>query len=379
MIPLVRYRYDSLDRLVDCALSDQQVQQFFYQRSRLASEIHGQVRYSYFQQPDSLLAQQLHDSAAHDTTLLACDPQRSVLHVLDNGWRRGITYAPYGHRATGGLLSLLGFNGERADPITGHYLLGNGYRAFNPSMMRFNSPDSMSPFAGGGLNAYAYCAGDPVNGTDPTGHFPLATLGAVAAFVGAGWVVTSFFFFASNDTVATVTRVVGGALLLGGLGGIGARAYRASRSRSVGNLSLRRNSEVVTQGGGFQVGRSRGPTSSYEPQVEYQPGREVRRAFAEVLEQIRRRNPEASSAFYARINLVRPQPLGGAHSMPIAPNWPRFPSERRSPIFLRLPEYAPPLPNPAGAGSRRASVVVEPPPPYEGPPSYSSLLRKEST
>jgi RHS repeat-associated protein len=70
------------------------------------------------------------------------------------------------------LLSLLGFNGERPDPVTGHYLLGNGYRAFNPVLMRFNSPDSLSPFGEGGLNAYAYCTGDPVNKTDQTGHFP---------------------------------------------------------------------------------------------------------------------------------------------------------------------------------------------------------------
>ncbi len=65
----------------------------------------------------------------------------------------------------------MGFNGERPDPITGHYLLGNGYRAFNPVLMRFNSPDSWSPFGEGGLNAYGYCVGDPVNRSDPTGHF----------------------------------------------------------------------------------------------------------------------------------------------------------------------------------------------------------------
>src|SRR5471032_2916159 len=37
--------------------------------------------------------------------------------------------------------------------------------------MRFNSPDSLSPFWKGGVNAYAYCVGDPVNRVDPTGHF----------------------------------------------------------------------------------------------------------------------------------------------------------------------------------------------------------------
>lgn len=71
---------------------------------------------------------------------------------------------------------LLGFNGQPRDPLTGHYLLGNGYRAFNPVLMRFNSPDNASPFGKGGLNAYAYCLGDPVNMHDPTGHIAYLAL-----------------------------------------------------------------------------------------------------------------------------------------------------------------------------------------------------------
>ncbi|MNI63190.1 hypothetical protein D3C73_1185430 [compost metagenome] len=41
--------------------------------------------------------------------------------------------------------------------------------------MRFISPDNLSPFAQGGLNPYAYCEGDPVNFSDPSGHFLSAT------------------------------------------------------------------------------------------------------------------------------------------------------------------------------------------------------------
>jgi RHS repeat-associated protein len=88
-----------------------------------------------------------------------------------------IAYTPYGHRTSeNGLLSLLGFNGERRDSLTGHYHLGNGYRQFNPVLMRFNSPDSWSPFEEGGLNAYAYCEGDPRNRVDPTGHGPISKI-----------------------------------------------------------------------------------------------------------------------------------------------------------------------------------------------------------
>ncbi len=110
-------------------------------------------------------------SHSRKTILLATDHQRSVINALDENRPQPIAYTPYGHRpAENGLLSLLGFNGERPDPLTGHYHLGNGYRQFNPVLMRFNSPDSWSPFGEGGLNAYGYCDGDPVNRADPTGH-----------------------------------------------------------------------------------------------------------------------------------------------------------------------------------------------------------------
>jgi RHS repeat-associated protein len=113
-------------------------------------------------------------SAKVDTRLLASDLKHSVLNVLDSNQPKPLAYTPYGHRPSGNdMLSLLGFNGERPDPVTGWYLLGNGFRAYSPVLMRFICPDSanFSPFGKGGLNAYAYCVGDPVNRSDPTGHF----------------------------------------------------------------------------------------------------------------------------------------------------------------------------------------------------------------
>jgi RHS repeat-associated protein len=168
---LCRYTYDPLDRLADCRRQGEANTQRFYRKNRLATETQGQVQRSIFQHDDQLLAQQQRQAGTVETILLATDQQRSVLNAVDATQQHPLAYAPYGHRSpAGGLLSLLGFNGERPDPVTGHYVLGNGYRAFNPVLMRFNSPDSWSPFGEGGLNAYAYCAGDPVNFTDPTGH-----------------------------------------------------------------------------------------------------------------------------------------------------------------------------------------------------------------
>lgn len=174
---LCRYRYDPLDRLVNCAPSDETESQRFYCRDRLATEVQGAAQYSIFQHDDQLLAQRRREDAEIDTTLLATDLQRSVLNVLDANRTHPLAYTPYGHRPPGnGLLSLLGFNGERADSVTGHYLLGMGYRAFNPVLMCFNSPDEMSPFDRGGINSYAYCLNDPINRKDPSGHFPATNL-----------------------------------------------------------------------------------------------------------------------------------------------------------------------------------------------------------
>jgi RHS repeat-associated protein len=164
---LCSYHYDPLDRLVACAPTAQAVTQRFYLKNRLATEIQGVMWRSIMQHNDQLIAQQQRQSRAVQTLLLATDQQRSVL----NSTHPARAYNVYGYRpAQNGLLSLLGFNGERSDPVTGWYLLGKGYRPFNPVLMCFVSPDSWSPFGKGGLNAYAYCERDPVNRSDPTGR-----------------------------------------------------------------------------------------------------------------------------------------------------------------------------------------------------------------
>ena len=165
------YDYDPLDRQSASTHIAQLTRQRFHCKNRLATELQGTTRRSIFQFDDQLLAQQNYLAANVTATLLAIDHSRSVLNALDAAKIHSLAYSPYGHRpAQSGLLSLLGFNGEQPDPMTGHYHLGNGYRQFNPVLMRFNSPDSWSPFGQGGLNAYGYCKGDPINFVDPTGH-----------------------------------------------------------------------------------------------------------------------------------------------------------------------------------------------------------------
>lgn len=109
------------------------------------------------------------------TYLLTTDRQRSVLPGLQ-------AYSPYGLMKASAAPSL-GFCGQRRDPLTGNYPLGNGHRFYSPTLMRFMSPDSLSPFDRGGVNAYAYCGGDPVNRIDPGAQFWQRLLGALSGTV----------------------------------------------------------------------------------------------------------------------------------------------------------------------------------------------------
>ena len=170
---LVQYQYDALDRLAGHSRSADMACKRFYCENRLVTETEGGAHISIVQHGDQLLAQQ-RPSESLGSSLLATDKMRSVFDALQTNRQRTIAYSPYGHRPReSGLSSLLGFNGQRPDSETGHYLLGNGYRAFNPVLMRFNSPDSLSPFGEGGLNAYCYCGGDPTNRIDPTGFISM--------------------------------------------------------------------------------------------------------------------------------------------------------------------------------------------------------------
>jgi|GEM_PF-6713845 RHS repeat-associated protein len=197
------------------------------------------------------------------TVLLATDQQRSVLNALDANRPHPIAYSPYGHRpAKNGLLSLLGFNGERPDPLTGHYHLGNGYRLFNTVLMRFNKPDSSSPFEEGGVNAYSYCEGNPIGRCDPTGHSFLSMIRKMVTFVtpahpaatlkltastAAAVVGAAGFMVEADDETANTALLIGSGLLLGaGLGGM----YRFRPSRTP---RLASTPNTVTRGD-FEMG-----------------------------------------------------------------------------------------------------------------------------
>ncbi|MCP8635053.1 RHS repeat-associated core domain-containing protein [Pseudomonas mosselii] len=101
------------------------------------------------------------------TTYLAmCDWQQSVLGDGQVGRR----YTPYGAlpQVAGPRLA---YCGMPCEVLTGNYSPGNGHRTYDPELKRFHSPDRLSPFGDGGINAYAYCSGDPINREDRNGRY----------------------------------------------------------------------------------------------------------------------------------------------------------------------------------------------------------------
>lgn len=168
---LARYQYDPLDRLANCSFSGRPVDLRFYRNDRMVSQVIGSTRLSLLHVEGQLLAVLLTGHAQHPHGLTGTDRQGSLINGLGVSRPFNRAYTPYG--APSSLIDTSGlpaFTGETPDPVTGHYLLGNGARTFNPVLMRFTSPDNLSPFDKGGINAYAYCSNDPVNNIDPSAH-----------------------------------------------------------------------------------------------------------------------------------------------------------------------------------------------------------------
>ena len=132
--------------------------------------------------------------------------QGDVVGVYNSSGTKLVTfkYDAYGNCTVSGDANFaqwckIRYRGYYFDTETGFYWVQTRY--YNPEWCRWISPDTLDyldPETSHGLNLYTYCGNDPVNFTDPSGHFALisfliglgigaaigASLGAVSYTIG---------------------------------------------------------------------------------------------------------------------------------------------------------------------------------------------------
>ncbi|HGM5588439.1 hypothetical protein D3C76_940630 [compost metagenome] len=140
--------------------------QFFYNKQNLSTLTTEPHTTTLFRTTDLALG----ELGPEKKVFLAVNDSSSVLEAGKINETQKNSYSAYGYNSAPA--SALGFNGEYLDHFLENYILGS-YRTFSPGLMRFCSPDSYSPFDKGGINAYVYCLGDPINRIDPSGHMGL--------------------------------------------------------------------------------------------------------------------------------------------------------------------------------------------------------------
>ena len=166
---LFSYRYDGHDELLGVRQGAEAEVQRRYQGYRLSTTLQDGALTQYLHAGDCPLGLQ-RSAGAGGNCLLLTNASNSVIAQSSATHLHPVQYSAYGESVEDSdLQCLLGFNGEAREHALGWYLLGRGYRAYNPGLMRFHSPDSMAPEQAG-INPYVYCGGNPVNWRDPSGH-----------------------------------------------------------------------------------------------------------------------------------------------------------------------------------------------------------------
>ncbi|WP_080419805.1 RHS repeat domain-containing protein [Burkholderia ubonensis] len=160
------YQYDPMGRLSEVRPNGI-AKRRYYQGEYVVNEQCSDETVTLLRTGSAMFAQTRISQAVREVLLTGSDGQGTVR--LEAGTdARLVSYTAHG-ADDGEASSLIGYAGESRDAISGCYLPGS-YRPYDPELMMFLAPDSESPFGSGGLNRYAYCAGDPVNRIDPDGH-----------------------------------------------------------------------------------------------------------------------------------------------------------------------------------------------------------------
>lgn len=235
---LATYYYDAMDRMVRQFAQDGNNTQLYYREGNVVSQYNASIAASddFIKVDNTILARtdssnsQLYLADFKGTPLSRLDSQSQV--VTDTA------FTAFGETSDSALPAWSpAFNGQVRDPLTGYYHLGSGYRAYNPELMRFNTPDSWSPFGVGGINPYVYCRNDPINFVDPTGHISwqagvgigLSVLSLVLTIVTAGAaIIVEGGIAAAMASVGVATLVLGAVSVVGDVASITSKALSES-------------------------------------------------------------------------------------------------------------------------------------------------------
>ncbi len=215
------YQYDAEARQVLASRGNEPPVMLVYAGQRLDVLVEGSKKIRFVDGGDEVMARsggvdgpQLHMNDASGSVRGISAPGQP--HVRRHYTPYGDTHIPLDDGKVRSMadLQLPAFNGQRLDVPSNLYFLGNGLRVYSPYLRMFLQPDPLSPFDEGGINSYAYCAGNPVNLTDPSGLFPnwlkwvLTGAALVLSIVTAGFAAPGLVAAAATYTAAATAAAL---------------------------------------------------------------------------------------------------------------------------------------------------------------------------
>lgn len=232
------YGYDAEGRLIAQTPAGAPTLHHVHAQDRPAVEVQGETTATLRDDGEAIRGAVVRGPDGLEESLYGLNATASVVAALGAGGPGRRLYLPYGESPLGADVApdqlaarpTIGFNGQRLDPLTGLYHLGEGRRAYSPELMIFLSPDPLAVFGAGGLNPYAYCAGDPINMVDPSGLWSRQATNVLVSEIGLGIALLILF-------VAVVAAVPTGGASLSALAVLGVMGASAGVISSVLGLA----------------------------------------------------------------------------------------------------------------------------------------------